>query len=170
MSEAAVLPGGFPERIDARWFRARYGDKFSTLLASSYDTLLESAISDVYSDFAGVQELWSMMRDKAVWCGKTQMCYGLLAAWYIADLYPEYTDGVVSSGGIPVKSKTIGGVRIQFNTDTASSATAGTFDALEGLKSNPFGYKAYMMIKSAAANYRLYVRGRTCSTLMSGNL
>ena len=165
MQQAAVLPDGLPERIDARWFRSRYGDKFSTLLSSAYDTFLSNTISDVYADFAGVQDLWSLMRDKSVWVEKSQLCYGLLTAWYITDLYPEYADGVVSSGGIPIKMKSIGGVKIQFNTDTAR-LPRGAFDALEGLKSNPFGYKAYMMIKSAAANYRLFVRSAgSCSIL-----
>ena len=80
---------------------------------------------------------------------KTQLCYGLLVAWYITDLFPDMSLGVVSSGGIPIKMKMIGGTKIQFG-DTASTAGAvNNADLLQSLKSNAYGAKAYLMIKTS---------------------
>lgn len=149
---APVITGGKVLPIDTVYFRSHYGDKFSSLLDSTYNDFLAGVISDVYASFSGVDDLWKCLKDASVRYDKTRLCYGLLTAWYIADLYPDYADGVTGSGGVPVKMKSIGGVKIQFNTDPSALN-----DALDGLKSNPFGYKAYMMIKSAALRLRLYV-------------
>lgn len=143
-----VTASGRPTRITREWFRTRYGQNFPDLLDDSKDDFLSVAIEDVYTLFYGVGDLWSHM-DREQYVLKTQLCYGLLLAWYITDLYPEYAVGVMSSGAIPIRAKVIGGVKVQFG-DTAS--TAGAFnnaDLLQSLKSNAFGAKAYMMIKTS---------------------
>ena len=137
-----------PEKITKEWFRSRYGESFPDLLPADKDNFLETSINDIYTLFYGVGDLWSHL-EREVYVAKTQLCYGLLLAWYIADLFPDLALGVMSSGGIPVKMKSIGGVKIQFG-DTASTAGAvNNADLLQSLKSNSYGAKAYLMIKTS---------------------
>ena len=138
---------GKPPKITREWFRARYGQNFADLLDSSKDDFLNDCIDDVYTLFAGVADIWSHL-DRKSYCDKTQLCYGLLTAWYITDLYPDYADGVQSSGGVPIKSKKIGGTQITF-ADSNSSGAVNNADLLSSLKSNAFGVKAYFMIKAS---------------------
>lgn len=143
-----VTTSGKPPRINREWFRARYGDHFPDLLDSQKDTFLDTCINDVYTLFYGVADLWSHM-DRPEYVTKTQLCYGLLVAWYITDVFPDYSIGGISSGGIPVRMKQIGGTKIQFG-DTASTAGAvNNADLLQSLKSNSYGAKAYLMIKTS---------------------
>ena len=73
----------------------------------------------------------------------------LLVAWYITDLFPDYAVGVQSSGGIPVKSKIIGGVKITFGDTIHTKGNINNADLLNSLLSNSFGAKAYFMIKAS---------------------
>jgi hypothetical protein len=77
------------------------------------------------------------------------MCYGLLVAWYITDLFPELALGVMSTGGIPLKSKQIGGTKITFGETASKVGAFNNADLLQSLKSNAFGAKAYLMIKTS---------------------
>lgn len=143
-----VTTSGKPERITREWFRTRYGQSFPDLLDRSKDEILSTCIADIYTMFYGVSELWEHLPRKE-YVEKTQLCYGLLVAWYIADLFPDYTLGVMSTGGIPLKSKQIGGTKITFG-DTASKVGAiNNADLLQSLKSNAYGAKAYLMIKTS---------------------
>lgn len=143
-----VTASGRPIKITRDWFRTRYGQSFPDLLDSTKNEFVDTCINDVYTLFYGVGDLWSHM-DRREYVDKTQLCYGLLLAWYITDLFPSYALGVVSSGGIPMKSKQIGGVKIMFG-DTASTAGAvNNADLLQSLKSNAYGAKAYLMIKTS---------------------
>lgn len=143
-----VTTNGRPEQITRTWFRTRYGQSFPDLLAENKNDVLDSAIADVYSLFYGVGELWEHM-DRKIYVDKTQLCYGLLVAWYIADLFPEYTVGVMSTGGIPLKSKQIGGTKIMFGEASSKVGSVNNADLLSALKSNVFGAKAYLMIKTS---------------------
>lgn len=136
-----------PLQITRLWFRARYGQNFPELLSQDKNDFLDTCINDTYTLFAGVADLWSHL-SRIEYVEKTQMCYGLLVAWYIADLFPDFTSGILSSGGIPIKSKKIGGVTIQFG-ETTTSSSASNADLLQSLKSNAFGAKAYLMIKTS---------------------
>ena len=143
-----VTTSGRPEKITRVWFRTRYGQSFPDLLDESKNDILDTCIADVYTLFYGVGELWEHM-PREEYVEKTQLCYGLLVAWYIADLFPDFTVGVMSTGGIPLKSKQIGGTKIMFG-DTASKAGAvNNADLLQSLKSNVYGSKAYFMIKAS---------------------
>lgn len=150
-----VTASGRPERITRVWFRTRYGQNFPDLLPEDKNDILDTCISDVYTLFYGVGELWEHL-PRREYVEKTQLCYGLLTAWYIADLFPDYTLGVMSTGGIPLKSKQIGGTKIMFG-DTASKAGAvNNADLLQALKSNAYGAKAYLMIKTSG-KLNLYI-------------
>lgn len=134
--------------ITREWFRTRYGQNFPDLLPESKNDFLDSAISDVYAMFYGVSDLWMHMERKE-YVDKTQLCYGLLLAWYIADLFPMYTSGIMTMGGLPIKEKSIGGVKIQFGEMRNTGGNVNNADLLQSLKSNSFGAKAYLMIKSS---------------------
>lgn len=135
-----------PARIDKEWWRSRFGEHFPDLLRKEKDNLLEVCIDEVYTMWVGIADIWKHL-NRVDYVSKTQLCYGLLVAWYIADLYPEYAVGVLSTGGIPIKSKKIGGVQIQYGE--MSNSKGIPVDILQSLKSNVFGAKAYMMIKSS---------------------
>lgn len=139
---------GRPPRIDRHWFLARYAQNFPDLTDEDNASVLDDSIESVYTMFDGVSSLWAHL-ERNVYCDKTRLCYGLLTAWYIADLYPTYAVGVASSGGIPVKSKKIGGTMITFSDSAKAAGSAHNAELLAALKSNAFGAKAYMMIKSS---------------------
>lgn len=142
-----VTTKGRAEPLTRTWFRARYGQNFPDLLEEDKNDFLDSCIEAVYTMFYGVADLWSDIHDRKTYVEKTQLCYGLLVAWYITDVFPDYAVGIISSGGIPIKSKAIGGVKIQFSEQ--SSTSGSNADLLSSLKSNAFGAKAYMMIKAS---------------------
>jgi hypothetical protein len=159
MAVTPVFVSGIPARIDRTYFRDRYGQNFPDLLLTTQNAFLDASIEDIYTMFTGINTLWkSQVSD--VWFYKTQLCFGLLLAWYITDLHPELAVGIVTAGGIPVKSKSIGGVKVTFGSDDAdgTSRRAGYRDSLAPLKSNPFGYKAYQMMRNAGA--MTSIRGR----------
>lgn len=149
-----IMSNGVPMRIDAEYFRNHFNDKFSIFADKTMDSFIQDSIDAVYAMFNGVETLWDEQVSQ-VWFDKTRQCFGLLTAWYITDLYPEYSDAVASTGGMPVKAKSIGGVKIQY-TDTDRSLAS---NVLESLKSNTFGCKAYMMIMGSVKRYKLFVRG-----------
>ena len=139
---------GRPPVIDRVWFRARYGQNFPDLLPDDKNDFLDTCIADVYTLFYGVGDLWSHMERKE-YEEKTRLCYGLLIAWYITDLFPDLSLGVVSTGGIPLKAKSIGGVKVQFGETASTAGAVNNADLLQSLKSNAYGAKAYLMIKTS---------------------
>ena len=143
-----ITTKGRPPVIDRVWFRARYGQSFPDLLAENKNDFLDTCIADVYTLFYGVGDLWSHM-DRKEYETKTQLCYGLLVAWYITDLFPDLSLGVVSTGGIPLKSKQIGGVKVMFGDMASTAGAVNNADLLQSLKSNTYGAKAYFMIKTS---------------------
>lgn len=147
---------GRPPKIDRVWFRTRYGQSFPDLLAEEKNDFLDTCIADVYTLFYGVGDLWEHL-ERREYETKTQLCYGLLVAWYITDLFPDLSLGVVSTGGIPIKSKQIGGVKITFGDTTSSVGAINNADLLQSLKSNTYGAKAYFMIKTSG-KINLYFR------------
>ena len=143
-----VTEDGRPPKINREWFRTRYGQSFPDLLPADKNEFLDTCINDVYTLFYGVGDLWSHMARRE-YVDKTQLCYGLLIAWYITDLFPDLSLGVVSSGGIPIKMKSIGGTKIQFGEMASSAGAVNNADLLQSLKSNSYGAKAYLMIKTS---------------------
>ena len=143
-----VTTNGKPPKINRIWFRTRYGQNFPDLLVEEKNDFLDTCIEDTYTLFYGVSDLWLHLGRKEYEL-KTQMCYGLLVAWYITDLFPDFTVGVMSAGGIPLKSKQIGGVKIMFGDTKNTAGAVNNADLLQSLKSNTFGAKAYLMIKTS---------------------
>jgi hypothetical protein len=143
-----VFVDGLPARITVDDFRRRHLESFPKLSEASYDQLIQDAIDDVYTMFHGVQTLWDW-HDDEVWFAKTQLAFLLLTAWHLLDSYPTLSAGVVTTGGLPLKRKKIGGVDIQF-ADSASPVVYKDYqDLLGNLKSNPFGVKVYSMLRAS---------------------
>lgn len=137
-----------PTKVTLQYMKDRYAQNFPKLLDSDESAFFNAMIDDVYTMFAGVGELWNHLQWN-IYVEKTHMCYALLVAWYITDLHPHLAVGVITSGGIPVQRKKIGDVDIEFVKDNKIRALDAYKDHLESLKSNPFGHKAYQMIKSS---------------------
>ena len=154
-----VTTSGRPAKIDRVWFRTRYGQTFPDLLGEEKNEFLDTCINDVYTLFYGVGDLWSHM-SRIEYVDKTQLCYGLLVAWYITDLFPDYSVGVISMGGIPIKSKQIGGVKITFGDALNTAGAVNNADLLHSLNSNAYGAKAYMMIKTSGKINLFFSHGR----------
>lgn len=151
---------GFPVRIDRVYFRSRYAQAFPDLVPDEMNTFVDQAIDDTYTMFYGVNTLWAYMQTKEYY-DKTRLCFGLLVAWYITDMYPEYAIGIVTSGGIPVKSKSIGGIKIAFGDPNGAIPKVQNYkDTLSSLKSNSFGAKAYTMITTSSAKMRIFGRSQ----------
>ena len=143
-----VTEDGRPPKINREWFRTRYGQSFPDLLPADKNEFLDTCINDVYTLFYGVGDLWSHMARRE-YVDKTQLCYGLLIAWYITDLFPDLSRGVVSSGCILRKMKSIGGTKIQFGETASNAGAVNNADLLQSLKSNSYGDNAYLMIKTS---------------------
>jgi hypothetical protein len=137
--------GGKPAKITPFDFRRHHLASFPSLDESpESDALLQEAIDTVYTMFPYVGELWDW-QPKQIWYDKTVLCYRLLVAWYIADLYPSVAAGASLMGGIPIKRKKIDGTDITYPDSASSDAQ----DTLTSFKSNPWGHKALVMIKTA---------------------
>lgn len=141
-----------PARLGADEFLRYHLQSFPEL--GENKEFVQDAIDDVYAMFSGVETLWSTS-PREVWYDKTLLCFRLLTAWYITDLYPEYAVGVVGTGGMPIVKKKIGPIDITFDAMQGRGV-----DLLSTLKSNPFGVKAYGMITTAAKRFGLFGAAR----------
>lgn len=151
----AVFVDGKPLKITREDFRREYLAQFPKLIPAETDTIIDSAIDSVYDIYSGVATLWDK-HERQVWFDKTRRCYLLLTAWYIADMLPRYVSGVPTIGGVPLKEKSIGGVKLKFDTEAMSGNSGnGYLDLLKGLLSNPFGKQAYIMITCSAKRVAL---------------
>ena len=151
-----IFVNGVPDRIDRTYFRSKFGSFFPDLLENTEEmnTFVDGLIDDVYTMFYGVNTLFQCA-DLQLWYDKARKCYGLLTAWYVTDVYPMYTSGLPTSSSIPIKSKSINGVKIEFGDPI--DANNKILDPISFLKNNPFGIKAHSMIKTASRKFAIYV-------------
>jgi hypothetical protein len=152
--DAPVFEEGFPAMITPADFRRYHLETFPKLADEKHDELIRQAIDMVYTVFSGVRTIWQQ-EPKQLWFDKTRACYRLLAAWFIADMYPRYVSGTPVMGGLPLKRKKIGGVDLTFQ-DTGKGTAGERQNLLAGLDSNPFGKMAKIMITTAAAKFRTW--------------
>lgn len=144
-----VFVNGRPLRIDAKDFKARFGCYFPKLLAPDKEQIITDAIDSVYTMFTGVEDLWSSL-DEETFFKKTRQCFGFLTAWYLADMFPLLSSGIQSMGGLPVTSKSIGGVKLTFADISQAGKNPRFRDNLAFLKTNTMGVQAYNMIKTSS--------------------
>ena len=148
-ADHALFVSGLPAPITPDDWRRFHLQSFPVFADESRkdiaDEILHEAIEAVYSMWVGVSYLWQG-HESQVWYEKTRLCYRFLICWYIADLYPEYARGIISTAGLPIVKKKIGPIDITYDKEALS---AGSTDLLAPLLSNPFGAKAHLMIKTA---------------------
>lgn len=147
-ADQALFVSGLPAPITPDDWRRYHLQSFPVFAEEDKkeiaDEILNEAIETVYSMWVGVSYLWQG-HDQQVWYEKTRLCYRLLICWYIADIYPLYARGILSTGGLPIARKKIGPIDIAYNKE---ALTAGSADLLAPLLSNAFGAKAHLMIKT----------------------
>jgi hypothetical protein len=149
--EEPVFEDGKPARITPADFRRYHLDTFPKLADASREGIIEQAIENVYAVFSGVSSIWQK-HPRQLWYDKTRVCYRLLTAWFIADMYPKFVSGMPVMGGLPLKRKKIGGVDLTFQNTQKAGGSAYP-DLLQGLDSNPFGKMAKIMITTSAARH-----------------
>jgi len=147
-ADQALFVSGLPAPITPDDWHRHHLQSFPAFLDDDMkengEMIINDAIETIYSMWVGVSYLWQG-HDAQVWYEKTRLCYRLLICWYIADLYPLYARGLISTGGLPIVRKKIGPIDIAFNKEALS---AGSLDLLSPLLSNAFGAKAHLMIKT----------------------
>jgi hypothetical protein len=115
---------------------------FPTLTAGQVD----AACVSIEAEWSGIQELFATVANGAA---KRTILEGYLVGWWLADMYPTKVLGVSGDGGMPLTSKSIGGVSISRKDLEAQSP-------MKQLESNVFGVKALSMIKSAPEMFTMF--------------
>lgn len=121
-----------------------YSSNFSGLS----DTQIQNAINAVETVYYGALLCWEALPEP-VRTNKRLMLENLLVAWYLANFYPTNVRGIVSNGGMPLSSKSIGGTTVSFATITAQ-------EGMEALNSNTFGLQALSMMQAAPERLSIY--------------
>jgi hypothetical protein len=137
-----------PAKITVADFRRHLSASFPKLMAEEHGGIIQEAIDAAYNMFTGVSTIWDL-HPPGVWHEKTQFCYRLLTAWYIADNYPGFVAGIPVMGGVLLKRKKVDGVDLTY-ADSADGGNRQYQDLLESLKSNTWGNKARLMIRTSA--------------------
>lgn len=123
-----------------------FADKFVDLTEAQ----LGMALQIINAQFSGVYSLWASLppdeRD-----AKRRLCISYLCAWQLANLYPDQSLTGSGSGGMPLKSKKIDYISLQYK-DLVRASGSGILDMLT---TNEYGLNALVMIQSAPENYIL---------------
>ena len=116
--------------------------EFSRYILDLKEEEFEEAKSAVTSMWYGVFELWEPLPGD-IRMLKRELVFKYLIMWYLADMFPlRLTNGVMGTGGMPLNSKTIKSVNLQFRKLNLPAS----YDALG---TNQFGVKAAEMIRYA---------------------
>ena len=149
MADQALFVSGLPAPITVEDWRRYHLQSFPAFAdedkQETGEEILREAIETIYSMWVGVSYLWQG-HDEQVWYEKTRLCYRLLICWYIADIYPEFSRGILSTAGLPIVRKKIGPIDIAYGKE---ALTPSSLDLLAPLLSNAFGAKAHLMIKTS---------------------
>jgi hypothetical protein len=123
--------------------------KFSHYILDLKESEFEEAKDAVIAMWFGVFELWTPLPSD-IRMSKRELVFSYLIMWYLADMYPlRLTDGVMGTGGMPLNSKTIKSVNLQFRKLNLPAS-------YEALGTNQFGVKAAEMIHYAPEMMGVY--------------
>lgn len=115
---------------------------FSRYILDLKEVEFEEAKDAVVAMWYGVFELWEPL-PADVRLAKRELVLKYLIMWYLADMYPtRLAGGVMGTGGMPINSKTIKSINIQFRKLNLPAS-------YEALGTNQFGIKAAEMIHYA---------------------
>ena len=132
---------------------------FPTLYGSDGTApLVTQAIAVIGTEWSGITSLYSTTGASAA---KKTILEGYLVAWWLADMYPTKAIGISGDGGMPLTSKSIGGVSVSRKDLEAQPS-------LKQLESNMFGVKALSMIMSAPERFMLHGQRGSLSAGRSG--
>jgi len=121
---------------------------YSTNFSGLTNVQIQGAIDAVETVYYGILQCWEKLPEP-VRTNKRVLVENLLVAFWLANFYPSFVRGVVSNGGLPLSSKSIGGTSVSFENITAQ-------EGMEGLKSNVFGLQALQMIQAAPERLSIY--------------
>jgi hypothetical protein len=133
---------------------------FKANFPSLIDGQIDAACLSIEAEWSGIQELFQTVANGAA---KRVILEGYLVGWWLADMYPTKVLGISGDGGMPLTSKSIGGVSM-------SRKDLEMQPAMKQLESNAFGVKALSMIKSAPEMFRMFGQGRSIGPGMRGSL
>lgn len=123
--------------------------KYSRYILDLTEEEFEEAKDAVTSMWYGVFELWEPL-PADVRMVKRELILNYLIMWYLADMFPlRLTNGVMGTGGMPLNSKTIKSINIQFRKLQLPPS-------YEALGTNQFGVKAAEMIRYAPEMMGIY--------------
>ena len=123
--------------------------KFSRYVLDLKESEFEEAKDAVTAMWYGVFELWEPLPSD-VRMVKRELILNYLIMWYLADMFPtRLTGGVMGTGGMPLNSKTIKSINIQFRKLNLP-------ESYDALGSNQFGIKAAEMIRFAPEQMGVY--------------
>ena len=123
--------------------------KFSRYILDLTEEEFDEAKDAVIAMWYGVFELWEPLPGD-VRMVKRELVFNYLIMWYLADMFPlRLTNGVMGTGGMPLNSKTIKSVNLQFR----KLQLPESYDALG---TNQFGVKAAEMIRYAPEMMGVY--------------
>ena len=123
--------------------------KFSRYILDLNESEFEEAKDAVTAMWYGVFELWEPLPSD-VRMVKRELILNYLIMWYLADMFPtRLTGGVMGTGGMPLNSKTIKSINIQFRKLNLP-------ESYDALGSNQFGIKAAEMIRFAPEQMGVY--------------
>lgn len=103
--------------------------------------VVDAACQTIETEWSGIFQLYQSQP------AKQAILEGYLVGWWLADLYPS--KGVSGDRGMPLTSKSIGGVSVSRKDLEAQPG-------LKQLESNAFGVKALSMIMAAPERYRIF--------------
>jgi hypothetical protein len=126
-----------------------YRSNFPTLL----DQNIQNAITFIEASWSGIYSLWSSL-DTTIRTKKITMLENLMVAWYLADINPKAVTGIVANGGLPLNSKSIGGVKGVSLTFRQLDVQPG----MESFTSNTFGVQSLSMMMGAPERFGVYGR------------
>lgn len=122
-----------------------YTANFPTLTSDQ----IQSGIDAVETMYYGTTQLWAIMPDP-VRTNKRTLIENLLVAWWLANMFPGDVIGIMADGGMPLSSKSIGGVSL------TKMQIDGLDPVMAVLQSNTFGLQALSMIRTAPEMAGIY--------------
>lgn len=125
---------------------------FSRYILDLKEVEFEEAKDAVVAMWYGVFELWEPL-PADIRLAKRELVLKYLIMWYLADMYPtRLAGGVMGTCGMPINSKTIKSINIQFRKLNLPAS-------YEALGTNQFGVKAAEMIHYAPEMMGIYGGG-----------
>ena len=110
---------------------------------------IQEAIDAMSVQFSGTQTLWHKL-DQVLRDAKRDLILELITAWYLADIRPEDTEGVMNNAGMPLEEKENAGVTLKFHIPKQIQESMYPF------LTNAFGIRALSMIMSAPERFGIY--------------